>query len=158
MTGRPEVWRGRGEGRRFTVGPSSVLVKVSAAETGGRFALIEWTIPPGAPAPPRHIHRNASETFFVLDGSLSFPLDEGTVTACAGDCLHVPPGTAHTLANAGDRPVRALELFAPGALMGLVEEVGQVFAAGPRPDRAALLAAFARHDSALAPDPTPHPQ
>lgn len=35
------ILRESGLGRRFRVGPSQVLVKVEAADTGGRFALIE---------------------------------------------------------------------------------------------------------------------
>lgn len=122
---------------------------MEAAATGGRFALIEWTFPPGAPAPPRHVHHHASETFYVLEGELHVPMADGVVRAPAGTCVHVPPRTVHTLDNPGRDTARALELFCPGSLIGIVEEVGRIFAAGLPPDREALLAAFARHDSAI---------
>lgn len=66
-----------------------------------------------------------------------------------GTCLHIPPGTAHTLANPGTLPARALELFVPGSLMGLVEGVGRIFAEGMPPDRDQLLALFAAHASEI---------
>ncbi len=138
-----------GGGQSFSVGPSTVSVKVERLATGDGFALIEWTIPPGAPAPPQHVHHRGSETFFVLEGELEFPLADRVVRAVAGTCLHVPPGTVHTLANPRNVPARALELFCPGTLMGLIEDVGRVFASGLPPDRDQLLAAFARYDSAL---------
>lgn len=140
---------GPADGRAFTVASSHVLVKVENGAPDAAFSLIEWTIPPGAPAPPLHVHRRGSETFYVLEGELQFPLDDTTVHAGPGACLHVPPGTTHTLSNAGEQTARALEFFVPGDLMGLVEEVGQVFAAGLPPDVDRLAAVFAAHDSEL---------
>jgi mannose-6-phosphate isomerase-like protein (cupin superfamily) len=127
-------------------------VKVENGAPDAAFSLIEWTIPPGAPAPPRHVHRRGSETFYILEGELEFPLDDTIVRGTPGACLHVPPGTAHTLSNRGDRPARALELFVPGELMGLVEEVGKVFAAGLAPNVERIAAVFAAHDSELVPE------
>jgi len=138
-----------GEGRRFDVAGSEVRVKVQAGEPDGAFSLIEWTIPPGAPAPPRHVHHEGSETFFILEGTLTFPMADKTVAAPAGTCLHIPPGTPHTLANETDVPVRALELFVPGSLMSLVEAVGEIFAAGIPPDPRRLQSVFAQHASEI---------
>lgn len=138
-----------GDGRSFMVGTSRVSVKVEDGEPAAAFSLIEWLIPPGAPAPPRHIHREGSETFYVLEGTLWFPMASSTVKAAAGSCLHIPPGTAHTLTNEGDAPARALELFVPGRLMGLVEGVGQLLSGGTPPDRDRLVALFAAHASEI---------
>lgn len=72
-----------------------------------------------------------------------------TVTAGTRACLHILPGTHHTLANDGDVPARALEPFVPGSLLGLVEAMGQLFAAGGPPDRERMLAVFAEHASEI---------
>lgn len=138
-----------GTGRSFQVGTSTVRVRVDNGDPAGAFSLIEWTVPPGAPAPPRHVHSEGSETFYILEGTLSFPLADRILSASAGDCLHIPPGTPHTLANDADLPARALELFVPGSLMGLIEEVGAVFAVGKPPEPGALEAVFARHASQI---------
>ena len=144
------VFRQSGDGRPFTVGPSRVEVKVEGAETDGRFSIIQWEFPPGAPAPPQHIHHDASETFYVLEGELEFPLGERIVKAGPGAALHIPAGTAHTISNPGTVVARALEIFCPGSLMGLVEEMGHIFADGFPPDQARVQAAFARFNSSLA--------
>ena len=138
-----------GTGRTFSVGPSQVLVKVENGEPDQAFSLIEWTIPPGAPAPPKHIHREGSETFYVLEGELEFLLADGSARAPAGTSFHIPPGTPHTLSNPGEVPAKALEFFVPGSLMGLVEGVGEVFAAGMPPDRDRLMAIFEQHASQI---------
>ncbi len=139
-----------GEGRAFSVGASQVLVKVQDGDPQAAFSLIEWAmIPPRAPAPPRHVHREGSETFYVLEGEIDFLLADRTLRAGTGTCVHIPPGTVHTLANPGRRPARVLEFFVPGSLLGLVEEVGRVFAGSVPPDRGRLKAAFAEHASEI---------
>jgi mannose-6-phosphate isomerase-like protein (cupin superfamily) len=42
-------------------------VKASAEETDGAFALLEAQEPPGF-GPPLHIHHDAAEAFYVLEG------------------------------------------------------------------------------------------
>ena len=138
------------DGRAISVGSATARVKVEADATGGRFALIEWTLPHGAPAPPPHVHEEGSETFFVLEGEVVFPLEDGPLRAPAGTCLHVPPGTVHTLTNPNPATARVLELFCPGSLLALVEGVGQAFAAASVPDRERLVQLFATHHSRLA--------
>jgi quercetin dioxygenase-like cupin family protein len=137
------------DGRVIEVGSSRARVRVEPATTSGRFALIEWTLPPGAPAPPPHVHHEGSETFFVLDGEVLFPLEAGPLRARAGTCLHVPPGTVHTLRNQSNETAHVLELFCPGKLLRLVEGVGQILTgSGPR-DLARLAALFEAHESRL---------
>lgn len=145
-----DVFRQPGDGRAFTVGPSRVEVKVEGAETEGRFSIIQWEFPPGAPAPPQHIHNDASETFYIIEGELEFPLGERIVKAGPGSALHIPAGTAHTISNPGTALARALEIFCPGSLMGLVEEMGRIFADGFPPDQTRVQAAFESFNSSLA--------
>jgi hypothetical protein len=95
------------------------------------------------------VHREGSETFYVLEGELEFLLAEGSASAPTGTSFYIAPGTPHTLSNPGTVPAKALEFFVPGSLMGLVEGVGQVFAAGMPPDRDRLLAIFKQHASQI---------
>lgn len=140
--------------RTFNVGTATVRVHVEKDATDGRFALIEWGFPPGAPAPPQHVHHDASETFFVIEGELTVPSGDDLITLTAGHSLHVTPGMPHTLSNRSDKTARALELFSPGDLIGLVEEMGRVFAAaaaaGQPPDPATVATALAAFNSEAA--------
>jgi len=70
-------------------------VKASAEHTGGRFSLIEELAPGGA-GTPLHRHAEDDETFYVLEGEMTFYLeDDQPVTATAGSFVHVPGGAAH---------------------------------------------------------------
>jgi quercetin dioxygenase-like cupin family protein len=83
-----------------------VRPKLSAEDTGGRFALWEGVLPRGA-APPLHAHPQ-DETFYVLEGGVVFWAVEPEATAgdawvrtharpCGpGDVVFAPAGTPHT--------------------------------------------------------------
>jgi mannose-6-phosphate isomerase-like protein (cupin superfamily) len=139
--------------RRFAVGRAEVTVKVDRSTTGDALALVEWTIPEGAPGPPVHVHHAASETFYVLDGRVTFTHAERSVEAGAGETLHVQPGVPHTMVNTGPTTARVLELYAPGALLALIEEVGSLLGQGVSPRDPAILDAYRRHQSQVVPTP-----
>jgi len=84
-----------GGGHVLTARGSVMAFKAVAAQTGGDFSLMERTLPPGGRTPPAHRHTNCSEAFFVLDGTVTFWLDDQELTGAAGDFLLVPQGAAH---------------------------------------------------------------
>ena len=102
-----------GQGHRLTARGNVMAFKAVAGQTGGDFSLMERTVPPGARTPPPHRHVTCSEAFFVLEGTITFRLDDAELTGGAGDFLLVPRGAAHTFGNGGDSPARLLVLHAP---------------------------------------------
>jgi len=71
------------------------------------------TMAPGREGPESHVHEDEDDVFYVLDGELTFLLDEGDVPAPAGTFVLVPPGVKHTFRNALGRPTRALNIHTP---------------------------------------------
>ena len=72
-----------------------VTVKASTQQTGGRFALTEQLFP-GGMATPLHSQPEDDESFYVLEGEVTFYLDDGQpIPASAGTFVHVPAGVAH---------------------------------------------------------------
>jgi quercetin dioxygenase-like cupin family protein len=70
-------------------------LKATAEQTGGRFSLIEEIAPRGE-GTPLHVHREDDETFYVLEGELTFYLDnEQPIPASAGSFVHIPGGVVH---------------------------------------------------------------
>ena len=72
-------------------------------ESAGAVAIAENTMPAGAPGPPLHSHA-FDEAFYVLDGELTFQLDDQVTTARAGELIFAPRGVPHTLANPTKSP------------------------------------------------------
>ena len=56
-----------GEGRSIDLGAFGMTVKASSGDTEGLFSLLEAEEPPGF-GPPLHIHHDAAEAFYVLEG------------------------------------------------------------------------------------------
>lgn len=86
---------GAEDGETFWGFGSLMTIKASAEQTGGRFSLIEL-LSPGGIATPLHVHREDDESFYVLEGELTFYLDDGqAIPAAAGSFVHVPGGDVH---------------------------------------------------------------
>ena len=63
----------------------------------------------------RHLHREHTDAFYVLEGELTFEIgrEARTITVSSGGFVAAPPELAHSLRNDGDRPARWLTIHAP---------------------------------------------
>jgi quercetin dioxygenase-like cupin family protein len=62
----------------------------------------------------RHTHEREDDSFYVLEGELTFLLAGGEeLRAGPGTFVLVPPGVVHGFRNDGDVPVRMLNVHAP---------------------------------------------
>jgi len=133
-----------GQGRMLTARGNVMAFKAVADQTGGDFSLMERSVPPGARTPPPHRHVNCSEAFFVLEGTITFRLDDAELTGGAGDFLLVPRGAAHTFGNQGEATARLLVLHAP-AMDAYFEELHELWSSGQAPSREAELELMSRY-------------
>lgn len=78
------------------------------------FSVIEEKMPAGT-AEERHRHARARQFFYVLSGVLTFEMEGITHVVAAGSGIDVPPGAAHTAANAGPGEARFLLVSVPPA-------------------------------------------
>jgi mannose-6-phosphate isomerase-like protein (cupin superfamily) len=83
------------------------------SEHSPRFNVSIITMAPGAHGPEAHVHADEDDAFYILDGELTFLLDEGEVPAPQGTFVLVPPGVNHTFLNPLDTPTRVLNIHAP---------------------------------------------
>ncbi len=87
-------------------------VLADSEETGGQYALIESLSPKGT-EPPRHIHSREDETFYVLEGEITFYVGDETYAATPGAFVSAPRGVPHSYTFETD-VIRMLVLVAPG--------------------------------------------
>ncbi len=118
-------------------------------DTRGQFTLAEVISRPGTEPPP-HLHRNEDETFFVVEGEMSFAVADRTFKATAGTSVFLPRGVPHSFKIESDQ-VRALCLLVPAGLEGFFEELSQpaeTLTIPPRPaqlDMEKILSVSTRH-------------
>jgi len=98
---------------------------IDSEDSGGGFSLVEHTLAPHVLAAPLHRHTREDEYSFVLEGRLGALLGDDEVFADAGTLVFKPRGQWHTFWNAGDKPVRLLEIIAPGGLEQLFRKLGE---------------------------------
>lgn len=110
-----------GQGRSIDLGGFAMTVKAGEAETGGAFSLLEAAEPPGF-GPPVHIHHDAAEAFYVIEGEYIIFLPSGEVRCPAGAFVFIPPGIEHGF-RVGDVPSRKLNFYAPAAMIGYFDEM-----------------------------------
>jgi len=135
VTDREIIALGPGEGR-LTPGPEGVTLKATGEQTGGAIGLFEATTPAGF-GPPRHIHHDADEMFYVLSGEFLILVGERLVKATPGTFVFIPRGTVHAPKVVGPEAGKVLAAFTPGGQELAFEEFGRLAAAqGDDPDAA----------------------
>jgi mannose-6-phosphate isomerase-like protein (cupin superfamily) len=95
-------------------GLGEYLVVRSNEETGGEFVEMEWTLPPGAFAPPVHRHPIQVEEYEVLEGSFEVMVDGTWSTLGTGEAVSVPVNTDHTFRTLPGQTVRVHNFHRPG--------------------------------------------
>lgn len=119
-----------GQGEVLDLGNFEAVILASATDTSGDFTLLQTQNEPSDFGPPMHIHHDAAEAFFVLEGSYLMYL-EGRQEECPpGTFVYVPRGTPHTFKVISETPGKKLNLFTPAAMQGFFEELAAAEAAG----------------------------
>lgn len=126
---------GPGEGRSIDLGNFAMVVKATADDTGAAFTLLEAAEPAGF-GPPMHIHHDAAEAFYVLDGEYLIFVEDREFVCPTGSFIYIPAGLRHGF-RVGDAPSRKLNLYTPAAMLGYFDELSAAIAAG-EPDAARL--------------------
>jgi len=136
------------EGVTIPLGASRLTIKLDAAATGGRFALLDYDVAPNFVAPKvPHWHTKESHTITVLQGRIDFQFATRLVKAKPGTVLHIPEHCAFTWQNPEPMPARMLYIFAPADFEQFFRDAQQVYAGHPVAARGESGPSRARHQS-----------
>jgi mannose-6-phosphate isomerase-like protein (cupin superfamily) len=87
-------------------------VLLRSEESDGVVSVVDNTVPANWPGPFLHKH-DFDEAFYVLEGELTFQVEDVVITKRAGELAFAPRGVAHTLANLSDAPARYVLVCTP---------------------------------------------
>jgi mannose-6-phosphate isomerase-like protein (cupin superfamily) len=138
-----------GDGERADLPGLGVRYIIPGDQAGGRFALIEHTIPPRGLAAPTHTHANEDEYSYVLSGRMGAMVGDDVVEVGPGELVAKPRGIPHAFWNAGDEEVRLLELISPAGFGRYFAELAPLLAGEGEPDYQALGALQSRYDLSM---------
>ncbi len=119
-----------GQGEVLDLGNFEAVILASATDTSNAFSLLQTQNEPSQFGPPMHIHHDAAEAFFVLEGNYLMYLEDRREECRPGTFVYVPRGVPHTFKVISQRPGKKLNLFAPAAMQGFFEELAAAEAAG----------------------------
>ena len=83
-------------------------------DTQGRFALLEFVSRKGN-VPPPHIHSREEETFYIVEGEMTFSVGGQTIKGTPGTLIFLPRNVAHSFEIESEQG-RALVLLTPAGL------------------------------------------
>jgi quercetin dioxygenase-like cupin family protein len=85
----------------------------SSEETDGLFSLFDVLLTPQAE--PKQLQRSdrQSQSFYILDGEVTFQIGNQTTVGTPGTFVYLPQGTSYSYQNLGTTPARTLLLSTP---------------------------------------------
>ncbi|WP_428232240.1 cupin domain-containing protein [Flavobacterium sp.] len=120
---KPIITVNETEGQKLKIAGGNYRIIISGKETNGEYAVIEMSVPPGA-GPNLHSHADFTETFYVLEGEVSFKSESGNYIAKQHSFINIPKGgIVHGFKNITDKPAKLLCTVAPAGLDDLFEEM-----------------------------------
>jgi mannose-6-phosphate isomerase-like protein (cupin superfamily) len=141
-------WRSADSPPNLLGGGGSCDYLLTGDQTGGDVGLYRWNMGPRQGGPDPHIHKAISESFYVLNGTVTLHDGERWRPADKGDFVYVPPGGIHGFRNETDAPASMLILFAPGAPReAYFEGLRHIADTGERPSPEDMAEFFRIHDT-----------
>ncbi len=113
--------------------------------------ILEMTLPVGA-APPRHVHNDSDDSWYLLAGEVVVACGDDVTLARPGQWISMPRGVPHAFRVIGAEPARMLAVQADTSFAGLVHDLGEPAAARELPPPGAgpglddLSRSMAEHD------------
>ncbi|MBT2440135.1 cupin domain-containing protein [Streptomyces sp. ISL-36] len=111
----PSVWALQGD--KYTM-------KAGKSTTGPGFTMLEGEIAPDN-GPPMHIHNDADEIFYLLDGELTVASGDEVIKAESGAFIFIPRGAKHKFRNDSSKITKLLFVLAPAGFENFFFEIGQ---------------------------------
>lgn len=116
--------------RRHSALGNTITVLVGEADLAS-MSVVDYRVAPGFAAPPTlHRHTDLDWFAFVLEGALTFVLDDGDHEAVPGDVVLIPQGSAFAWRNAADEPARMLCVYSPAGFERFFDDVAAGLAEG----------------------------
>ncbi|SNT39248.1 cupin domain-containing protein [Tropicimonas sediminicola] len=99
---------------------SEIQVLLNREETGGDMGIFTTRFP-GPGGPPRHVHEDAGEALYVMEGSAEFLADGNTFVLGEGEIAFVQKGVDHTFRILEEDGGKLMVIVAPGGFEGFFD-------------------------------------
>jgi quercetin dioxygenase-like cupin family protein len=97
-------------------------VLLRSEESDGHVSVIENVVPARAKGPHLHTH-DFDEAFYILEGELTFQVEDQLITMGEGELAFAPRGVPHTFTNRTDAPARYVLVCTPAGFERYFERI-----------------------------------
>ena len=133
-------------------GTRAIDFKVSTQDTNGALFIIDVTDDRKG-GPPRHLHREQEEWFYVIDGEYAVEIGDERYRLGPGDSVLAPRNVPHVWAHVGEGIGRQLIVFQPAGKMEAF--FGELAKVEGIPQRKELQRLFNSHGMEITGPPLP---
>jgi quercetin dioxygenase-like cupin family protein len=96
------------------MGTIQAVFKADNEETGQKYSVSEWWLEAKSKGPGIHSHEE-DDLFFVIEGTMSFFIDQKWIEAPKGSFILAPAGMKHDFENRSDQKAGVLNFSVPGS-------------------------------------------
>jgi mannose-6-phosphate isomerase-like protein (cupin superfamily) len=108
---------------RLTFGGITIVVRVSAEDSGGEMTALEEVEPMSDT--PLHVHANEDELFYIVEGEHIIALGEREHRLGPGDAIFAPRGVPHAQRRVEPGVGRELVVLTPGGFERFFRELAE---------------------------------
>lgn len=98
------------------------LLLAAGEQTGGTFSQLEQLCPKNS-GPPPHTHTQ-TESFYILEGEITFLIGDKRLVGTKGSFVTVPPGTVHSF-RVDSETALILNSYVPAGFELMITELGE---------------------------------
>ncbi|MEP7187248.1 MAG: cupin domain-containing protein [Rhodanobacter sp.] len=99
------------------------IVLADRGDAGERWSVMEVVMPEGSGHPP-HRHLWSDESFYILQGEVTFLIDDTITRATSGDFVSIARNTRHAF-RVESETARVLNQYTPASMEAMVARVGR---------------------------------
>ena len=112
------------------MGRIAAVFKADGFATAERYSISEWWLEPRTRGPGAHAHAE-DDVFYVIEGTMSFLVEDQWIDAPKGAFVLIPGGITHDFENRSDARAGALNFSIPGGFERDMPGIVQWFADHP---------------------------
>lgn len=119
-----------GEGRHYEMGTIQAIFKADNEETGKKYSVSEWWLEPKSKGPGIHSHEE-DDLFYVLEGTMSFFINDKWIDAPKGSFILAPAHVKHDFENRSQVRACVLNFSVPGSFESNMPMIVEWFKKNP---------------------------
>ena len=112
------------------MGRISAVFKADNEETANAYSISEWWLEPHTTGPGPHSHPE-DDVFFVIEGAMSFFIEDRWIDAPRGTLVIAPGGTVHDFENRSEARAGMLNFSVPGPFEPAMPSIAEWFLNNP---------------------------